>query len=330
MRVINARNVNDAYRKGMQLMKGLGDRQTSRYGDVLVAPCPVTTVYERPTERVLFDPERDANPFFHFMEGLWMLAGRNDVEWISQFSGKIAEFSDDGEIFHGAYGYRWRNHFEADQLDRVVDMLRTNPGDRRAVLSMWDAGSDLGREGKDFPCNTQIMFRVRGKVLDMTVCNRSNDIIWGCYGANAVHMSMLQEYMAARIGVDVGVYYQVSNNWHTYTAVWDKTPLPEGAPSCAYELNDVYPYKLVSDPKTFDTDLHYFMTNPMNYVFYSNTVFADVAVPMMEVWHDHKRKNYGQALVNCRKIKAVDWRKACTEWIERRNAKHVQNNPTGR
>ena len=33
-----------------------------------------------PTKELLFDPDRDANPFFHFMEGLWMLAGFNDLK----------------------------------------------------------------------------------------------------------------------------------------------------------------------------------------------------------------------------------------------------------
>ena len=32
--------------------------------------------------------------------------------------------------------------------------------------------------------------------LCMTVCNRSNDMLWGAYGANVVHMSMLQEFVA--------------------------------------------------------------------------------------------------------------------------------------
>jgi hypothetical protein len=49
--------------------------QGSRAGDVLVAPHPVMSVTSIPTERVLFDPARDANPFFHLFESLWMLAG---------------------------------------------------------------------------------------------------------------------------------------------------------------------------------------------------------------------------------------------------------------
>ena len=75
MKVIHARNVNDAVVKGAELLKAGGLTQDSRAGGTLEYPEPVCTVYERPLERVLFDAIRDANPFFHLMEALWMLAG---------------------------------------------------------------------------------------------------------------------------------------------------------------------------------------------------------------------------------------------------------------
>jgi hypothetical protein len=77
MHVINARNVNEAYVVGLGYLRAYGKEQNSRMGKVLVVDHPVCTTYERPYERVLFNSERDANPFFHFMESLWMLAGRN-------------------------------------------------------------------------------------------------------------------------------------------------------------------------------------------------------------------------------------------------------------
>ena len=49
---------------------------------------------------------------------------------------------------------------------------------------------------EEIPCNTAIYFKVREGKLNMTVSNRSNDVIWGTFGANVVHMSILQEYVA--------------------------------------------------------------------------------------------------------------------------------------
>jgi hypothetical protein len=54
------------------------------------------------------------------------------------------------------------------------------------------------------------------------VFNRSNDMIWGAYGANAVQFSFLQEYLAAAIGAWVGTYRQVSNSFHVYPEVFTK------------------------------------------------------------------------------------------------------------
>ncbi|MHC4157178.1 MAG: thymidylate synthase [Planctomycetota bacterium] len=129
-----------------------------------------------------------------------MLAGRNDVEWLAYFNANIANYSDDGEKFHGAYGYRWRKHFEGDQLMDIARALKANHDCRRQVLQIWDACDDLGRCSKDLPCNLTVHFQIGGTrirpVLNMTVFNRSNDVVWGAYGANAVHFSMLQEYMA--------------------------------------------------------------------------------------------------------------------------------------
>jgi hypothetical protein len=60
VRVINARNVNDALPAGIAYLLEHGVREESRAGPVLVSPTPVTTVYERPQERVLFSPARNA------------------------------------------------------------------------------------------------------------------------------------------------------------------------------------------------------------------------------------------------------------------------------
>jgi len=179
----------------------------------------------------MFWPERDANPFFHLYEALWMLAGRNDVAPLERYVKKSIDYSDDGKTLHGAYGYRWRREFshycrrtgvKDDQLEVIASRLKENPEDRRCVLQMWDTRIDLDRQGKDVPCNTIATFQrgIEGE-LNLVVFNRSNDIIWGCYGANVVQFSFLLEYMAAWIGCPIGTYTQVSVNWHAYdNEVW--------------------------------------------------------------------------------------------------------------
>lgn len=216
MRVLTARNPDHGLGQALDQVLMHGIPTDSRNGPVLRFPTPVTTVWEEPLNRVSFAPIRDANPFLHLMEAMWMLAGRNDVATMGYYAKQMFEYSDDGETLNAAYGHRWRNHFGHNQLDEAVEILKGDPASRQVVVQIWDH-EDLTKRTKDKACNTQAIFDIVNGRLNMTICNRSNDIIWGCYGANVVHFSFLLEYMANRIGVPVGTYYQVSNNLHLYT-----------------------------------------------------------------------------------------------------------------
>jgi len=224
MKVLEVRNVHEALPRALRLLRQEAVYRESRNGPVYVTPYPVTTVYNRPSERVMLWPQRDANPFFHLYESLWMLAGRNDVASLIKYAKQMAQYSDDGKILHGAYGKRWRDWFalgsSRDQLQVIAERLTKDPNDRRCVLQMWDSEKDLGKPFKDVPCNTITTFqRNLDGSLDLTIFCRSNDIIWGAYGANAVHFSMLLEYMANWIECPVGRMYQVSTNWHAYADI---------------------------------------------------------------------------------------------------------------
>lgn len=330
MHVIRARNVHQAIPEAMRYMRLHGCPENSRNGQVLRAPGPVTTAYEEPRERVEFHPTRDSNPFFHFMESLWMLAGRRDVAWVQQFNSNIGRYSDDGETFHGAYGHRWRYHFKQDQLLAAISELVRNPESRRVVVQMWDARSDLGREGKDLPCNTNIYFaRSTGGALDMTVCNRSNDIVWGCYGANAVHMSFLHEFMAVACRMPVGTYYQVSNNWHLYVEphlilmnqLADEAPDPPSKRPCPYEAGTVSPGRLVTIAwDRWLDDLQMFVDHDGT-MGTADPFFRRDAIPMIRAWKVFKTDSpnrHDEAIQICSGIQSSDWRLACTQWIERR------------
>ncbi len=342
MIVIKARNAHEALPEGLRLLRERGLRRESRNGTVLVAPEPVTTLYHRPEERVVFWPDRDCNPFFHLMESLWMLHGRNDVEFLTRFVGRMSDYSDDGETFHGAYGYRWRQHFQSiDQLPLIIKELKNNPDSRRCVLQMWDARVDLGRRGKDLPCNTQVFFSRRGDgALDMTVCNRSNDIIWGAYGANAVHFSILQEYIARFIGCPIGSYWQTSNNYHAYLETYEPlAPLADQA-RCIYS-NRRNPYehirpfsiKTVSNAE-WELDLDTFMNYPNSDKFH-DVFFSRVVRPMYcahEAWKDRKKEpeeRFALATEILQQCVAEDWRIAAEGWLERRLEKILRSKDDG-
>lgn len=318
------RNVNQAFSEIFWKLKVLNlEPEHTRNGPAIAHPDMVTTVYTRPTERVLFHEGRDANPIFHLMESIWMLAGRKDVAFLTQFNSRMGDFSDDGENFNAAYGHRWRNHFGRDQLTDVIKLLRRDPATRQAVIQIWDS-ADLAKNTKDKACNTQIVFDVRKGRLNMTVFNRSNDIWWGAYGANAVHFSVLQEFVAAATGHPVGVYRQVSNNLHLYTELYDATPYllspPDSKEYDHYSRGAVTPYPLMidGDYERFLEECEAFCENPFDErARYSNPFFDHAARPMALVSKVRKAQ-FGDGRYYAQQIRADDWRKATFDWIDRR------------
>lgn len=352
---LHVSNVNQALCDGIAWLRTSGSRQESRNGPVIVSPEPVMTIYNKPLERVIFSPLRDANPFFHFFEALWMLAGRNDLKWPVYFNKRFGDFSDDGETIHGAYGYRWRHALGIDQLSLIAEELKRNPNTRRCHLQMWDASSwdsaDLERGmhgGKDVPCNTGAFFMARNMgdeasgdrwFLDMTVVCRSNDIIWGAYGANAVHFSFLLEYMATRAGMEVGLYRQFSNNYHMYPGAIFPNAKSDAeimeklhAIGRDADLHDYYeqrpgfsPYPTFNTPmESWEQDLSKFFDNPSGERYTGEAIcrdsfFTEVASPMYNAWYHRKCGCYALSELWMSKIRATDWRIACQEWTERRD-----------
>lgn len=295
----------------------------SRAGDVLTAPTPITVILDNPTERVLFCSGRDANPFFHFFECLWLMAGRDDAAFLNRFVRDFGQrFSDDGVTLHGSYGYRWRKQFGIDQICQVIQMLKIDPFTRRAMLVMWDPAVDLAVISKDLPCNVAIKFRVMyGKRdepnrLNMTVFQRSGDVIWGVLGANAVHMSFLLEYIAAHLGLVVGTMTTVVDDFHAYRNIYDKI-YHNITNSFDYNpYDEVKPHPIVQFPESWDEDLTRFLEDPTSNT--RNQFFYNVAKPL---WFSHlmyKEGNTPAAIQILDKCKATDWRKAGQEWLIRR------------
>jgi thymidylate synthase len=296
----------------------------SRAGKVRAAHTPVTTVYHRPWNRVIMDPIRDANPFFHLFESLWILAGRNDVAFLTQFNKKMEDYSDNGKTYHGAYGWRLAQNGNdgIDQLTKVIEMIKKNPKDRRCVMSIWDPALDLGADSLDIPCNDMIKVDASRGKIDLTVFNRSNDMIWGAYGANVVQFSMLQEYISLMTGIPIGTYYQVSTDYHVYEDVYMKL-------MGKYVMNDidvyhqpirVFPAFKMDNPEKFDYDLFGMfdawdadsIPEMLEYE-YQTDYFRTIVQPMANMFFAYKVFGNGPT----RDYK-YDWLVAGSEWIQRR------------
>jgi thymidylate synthase len=332
---------------------GYYNEEYSRNGPVVSINVPVCVTYERPTERVLFHPGRDCNPFFHIVESMWMLAGMNNLGPLVHYVSNFGDYSDDNETLNGAYGYRWRNgvqrpgfsEAQRDQLNILVEHLKSTPNSRRAVLQMWNVEDDLLKidSSKDVCCNLSVCFSIRkesqseGEVavygedpgsLDMTVFNRSNDAIWGLAGANAVHFSFLQEYIATRLQMNVGKYHQITNNLHVYTKnqdfdKWSETDIDH---YMVLEQKEQIFVPLLVDDETFLKEIRLLLGTPYDIanIVPTEPFLLKVVHPMMHAYNLHKKRRYDESMFFCQQILAPDWRKVAIEWIQRREAKWLQ------
>lgn len=333
MRIIEARNVNGAWLEGAEMLLVEGVLEQSSRGVVLALEEPVTTVYESPEERALFCPVRAANPFFHLFESMWMLSGSSDARWLDRWVHDFSDrFAEPSGHMHGAYGQRWRKNFyvrtpdqhqTCDQLRAVATLLAEEPTTRQAVLSMWDPSRDLCLANvRDRPCNTHCYFRVLRGHLNMTVLCRSNDIVWGAYGANAVHMSVMQEFVAVWAGLRMGSMWQVSNNWHGYTEVLNKMTTIKLEDHDLYEQGEVTASSLFRREGCASLlgELILWMRDPCMAMRGTDNqpLFDDLLVPMANVHALVVSGLEKSALDACESIRHSDWRRACQDWVQRR------------
>lgn len=178
---------------------------------------------EHPDQPYLTTAGRRVSLPAQIAEVMWILSGRNDIEWLSRYLKRAPDFSDDGLTWRGGYGPRIRNWgaersengVGIDQLEHVVQLLRAHPDTRRAVIQIYDPAIDAA-DGKDIPCNNWLHFMIRDGELHLHVATRSNDIFWGWSGINSFEWSILQILVASMVGVKVGKTTYSVSSLHLY------------------------------------------------------------------------------------------------------------------
>ncbi|POR40061.1 thymidylate synthase [Methylobacterium sp. V23] len=219
--VVTSRNISFATVEGIGAVMESGEDVTVG-GQRTKELIHQVAVLDRPLERLLFVPERRNDVFAQIAEALWVIAGRDDIEWLSRYLPRAGEFSEDGgQTWRGAYGPRLRRWASAgvDQIAHVKRILSDDPVSRRAVMSLFDPEKDLTAT-IDIPCNNWLSWIVRDGQLHLAVAVRSNDAVWGFSGANAFEWSVLHEMLAHWLGVAVGRQTWIASSFHIYERHW--------------------------------------------------------------------------------------------------------------
>jgi len=179
----------------------------------------------------------------------WYLARTNALGFIRYYIEPYVDFAD-GDVIFGGYGPRLFDWRGINQINNVIEILRSKSPSRKAVVQLFDA-NDLIEEHNDVPCTCTLQFMNRHDKLHMFVYMRSNDAHWGL-PHDVFCFTMLQEIVARSLEIELGPYKHLVGSLHLYTKHlraakrflkegWQPTPavmppMPLGNPWPAIEL----------------------------------------------------------------------------------------------
>lgn len=156
---------------------------------------------------ILVCPMRKPSYRFMVAEWLYIWFGHDDVKTIARYNPNIAQFSDNGVDFNGAYGPP-----VVKQWPFVLAQLRQDRDTRQAVLLIWR--TPVGPT-KDVPCTLTLQFLIRQNKLHTIASMRSSDV-WLGLPYDVFTFTMLGNILAAQLGATVGSFTIHLGSSHIY------------------------------------------------------------------------------------------------------------------
>ena len=168
-----------------------------------------------PTDRVITTPWRKFNTSYAEQEWDWYKSGWPYVTEIKKVAKIWDRMHGGDDRVNSNYGWQWQRN---DQLKKVIEQLKNNPNSRQAWITIYD-GKEKDDYQYDTPCTLSIGFDIRPEIgedyLNMTVIMRSNDLVFG-FCNDQYCFSMLQEYVANELNIEVGTYTHIAHDLHIY------------------------------------------------------------------------------------------------------------------
>ncbi len=152
-------------------------------------------------------------------ELLWFISGDTNVKYLQENKVRIwNEWADENGDLGPVYGKQWRK-WEAndgriiDQLQNAIEMIKTNPGSRRIIVSAWNVGEldDMAL----MPCHAFFQFYVANGELSLQLYQRSADVFLGV-PFNISSYSLLCCMIAQITGLKPGDFVHTIGDAHLY------------------------------------------------------------------------------------------------------------------
>lgn len=152
-------------------------------------------------------------------ELLWFLKGETNIRYLKENGVSIwDEWADEHGELGPIYGYQWRawpapDGHHIDQIQRVIDDLKTNPDSRRIIVSAWNV-ADLDKMALA-PCHAFFQFYVANGKLSCQLYQRSADLFLGV-PFNIASYALLTMMLAQVTGLKPGDFVHTLGDAHIY------------------------------------------------------------------------------------------------------------------
>ncbi|MEL8056401.1 MAG: thymidylate synthase [Pseudomonadota bacterium] len=154
------------------------------------------------------------------IELLWFLRGDTNIEFLKKNKVSIwDEWADENGDLGPVYGKQWRSWATPDgrvidQIQWVLDEIKTNPNSRRMVVSAWNPADvpDMALP----PCHCLFQFNVANGRLNCQLYQRSADVFLGV-PFNIASYALLTMMMARATGLEPGEFVHTFGDAHLYS-----------------------------------------------------------------------------------------------------------------
>ena len=152
-------------------------------------------------------------------ELLWFLKGDTNVRYLQEHGVRIwNEWADENGELGPVYGHQWRSWPDydggvIDQIEYVLNQIRTNPNSRRMIVSAWNV-AEVNKMALP-PCHTLFQFYVANGKLSLQLYQRSADTFLGM-PFNIASYSLLCMMVAQVTGLEPGEFVYTTGDTHLY------------------------------------------------------------------------------------------------------------------
>ena len=227
MRVIKGLTFSDVYRDTLNALWNDPEHISAPRGKKIKEILNLITIITDPTSNMFKNDARSIPKRYLAGELYWYLTGRNDLEFIKEYSAFWAKLANDDKTINSAYGrllFNEKNKYGLTEWQWAFTQLKNDKDTRQAIIRFNKPNMSF-TGNKDFVCTLNGIFNIRDDLLHLTIIMRSQDEILG-RTFDVPFFSLLLQQMRSHLlpiypNLRIGTLTQHNVSSHIYSDKFD-------------------------------------------------------------------------------------------------------------